>query len=449
MHPGTGDLLEDIIEYAKQVSYYVENHADIVPQQNTPPNIGYDWSWKAEPHPAALKNPQANQEGNCQFARCSSVPSLKGQTDTMWPRKSWEYLQKYPENDLCIITSHDGTKRVFSIENFGLSLHPVSFSRSELAAFRRSGALSEVLFQQWKLWEGRLTRYARTAALPSIIKWNGMEYSWQDGAYSATGLADHYKSYYAQYCKYYSRLGYCTNKPCRFVHDRRNRGLCRSASAGGSCSTGKQCPLLHEPNEYIAEDCTDFHAGSCSHTHGVEARFNRQPAHLLQHAGICRRLHRKPPPAAAHVCRPFAYTSFCFRGLHCPFLHLKLCPDFYSTGTCFLQACQLHHKLPEPYYRPESLAALETGMYLLPPWAQLAASPLPSVWYGLRSLQQSLNEAGAALAPATSTPVSLQASDASERSEAYSADISTDYSSLDDPDINSDVEYNDEDFVRI
>ncbi|AEY97762.1 FAFR079Cp [Eremothecium gossypii FDAG1] len=449
MQAEAGDLLEDLIEYAKQVSYYVENHADMVPRQTPSPNLECDRSRKGPATPNAHQQPKVDEDRDIQLAKCSLVTSPGEIGDPEWPRHNWEHLQKHPENDLCVIASPGGAKRVFSIEHSGLILRPVSGSRSELSDFRRPGALSEILFQQWKLWEGRLTHYAQAEPLAPTIAWNGLAYRWQDGSYTATGVPDSYKAYYAQYCKYYSRLGYCSNKPCRYVHDRRNRGLCRSVAAGHTCATGRQCPLLHEPNEYIAEDCPAFHAGSCPHTHGAVDTFDRQRANPLLRAGLCHRVHRAPPAAADHLCRPFAYTSFCFRGLQCPFLHLKLCPDFYSTGTCFILGCQLYHELPEPYCRPASLAALEPAMYLLPPWGQSATTPLPSVWYGLRSLQQSLDEAGAAQALARLGAVALQASGNSHREEACSTDVSTDYSSADSLHINSDVECNNEDFVRL
>ncbi|CCE87326.1 Piso0_005874 [Millerozyma farinosa CBS 7064] len=125
------------------------------------------------------------------------------------------------------------------------------------------------------------------------------------------------------------RTGFCSKgSQCKYIHDKQSIKLCRSYLS--NVCYNKNCLLSHTPNQFNAPLCRYFLENKCTNTK-------------------CQFIHSKPNKydekgVNISVCRPFAISGFCARGLKCPFLHLFICPDFEEEGVCPRgKTCSLSH----------------------------------------------------------------------------------------------------------
>ncbi|GME67420.1 unnamed protein product [[Candida] boidinii] len=125
-------------------------------------------------------------------------------------------------------------------------------------------------------------------------------------------------------CRFFSRLGYCDNKNCKFLHDKDAVSLCKNIFSIGKCNNS-ECKLSHKPNQFNSPSCKFYNKGfKCSNKNCL---YN----HKLEDVNSL-------------TCRNFAVNGFCKSGRKCEFKHFFNCPDFEEYGFCFSgKNCKLRH----------------------------------------------------------------------------------------------------------
>ncbi|AMD19354.1 HBR453Wp [Eremothecium sinecaudum] len=336
-----------------------------------------------------LTNNEADKNGNIKNVRESRGDAIiKGRIASgirkdfylNWIIRNYKCLHTHPDCDICLVTDESSGSKLMQIDKYGLILRPVSISKSELRLVRSMGKLDPIALQHWKYWELMFSNGKVIDELPNTINWNGIEYKWHEGLYVAS-ISQKITRNYAQYCRYFSRLGYCTNITCKFSHDRMYLGLCDVTSSTDEVPAAHECSLQHRPNEYNLQHCTNFLFGKCKFQLGAEVAL-KSSGSIIE---ACKYSHTGTANKLYPICRAFAHTSYCFRGFKCKFLHIKACPDYYSTAICFLETCKLAHSLAPESLRDNMIHfdGIPSQDYLLPPWNEGLGSP-PEQWHGLQ-----------------------------------------------------------------
>ncbi|OWB57504.1 hypothetical protein B5S28_g3453 [[Candida] boidinii] len=166
-----------------------------------------------------------------------------------------------------------------------------------------------------------------------ILIYNDKKYM-KDGKYNYE-LTNHYKLQILkeisstnikknENCRFFSRLGYCDNKNCKFLHDKDSISLCKNILSSGKCNNN-DCKLSHKPNQFNSPSCKFYNNGfKCSNKNCL---YN----HKLEDMNSL-------------TCRNFAINGFCKSGRKCEFKHYFNCPDFEEYGFCFSgKSCKLRH----------------------------------------------------------------------------------------------------------
>ncbi|CEP63635.1 uncharacterized protein LALA0_S08e07140g [Lachancea lanzarotensis] len=305
-------------------------------------------------------------------------------------RKIWEALQNNMELDLCAVRDSLGNLRIFQVQKLGVLLENVSLSRNEIKAIDQNFNefksktlqelnVSEESYRDYMNWLRSLCGdWSDVFEQLPKIEWNSCKYQWVGNAYRLSVIPRNINNY-AVYCKFYARLGVCTNSNCRFVHDPRTISICKDFLTTGRCNYGDNCRLTHGTgNEYVLPDCPEFAAGDCKFESGAEQSSHDKHTH-------CQYIHTKARSYGYPICRQFAHIGFCYRGLACPFPHAMECPDASYTSRCFLAHCKYAHSGQNRACLALTKIPLEN--YLLPPLRKKdprTTSTTAPAWYGLR-----------------------------------------------------------------
>ncbi|SCU77623.1 LAFA_0A02586g1_1 [Lachancea sp. 'fantastica'] len=317
-------------------------------------------------------------------------------------RKIWEALQNNMELDLCAVKDSLGNMRIFQVQKLGATVENVSLSCNEIKAIDENFEEFKSTLQALNVSEQSYRDYLHWLRvlcggwsdvyeqLPKIV-WNHNKYQWVGNTYRVS-VAPRNMNSYAAYCKFFARLGVCTNSNCRFAHDPRTVSICRDFFTTGHCKYGDNCRLTHPPgNEYVLPDCPKHAVGECEFEVGAEQEFKIQKS--TEPRKHCQYVHTKTRDSRYPICRQFAHIGYCYRGLSCLFPHLMKCPDAHYTQRCFLMHCKYPHSENENPPRDPvclSLAEIPIEKYLLPPLrkkdSRTTSITAPS-WYGLRPSQ--------------------------------------------------------------
>lgn len=369
----------------------------------------------------------------------------------------WDLLQNNPELDLCVVFDSLENKRIFQIHKWGtrlecvcLSTHEISVIQENLPSFLKSIALrgiSQREFEAILKWQQNIVSNDNqiNEQLPKI-SWNGQRYHWRAASYEISIHKNNVKVF-APYCKFFAKLGICTNKSCKFVHDPRTVSICRDFFTKGTCQYGDNCRLTHSRvgSEYTVPHCERNLQGKCELTDGVEIAFSTSDLK----ENHCHYMHSPIVRGDYPLCRQFSHMGYCYRGMHCRFPHLWSCPDLYYTGQCFL----VHCKYPHDHHSPKLLAsqkvsldAIPAGDFLLPPLNPRKQFMLSGGWYGLRTSQQSIDVRARSSATETKYDKKmspLQVSDDSSSEQTLeSSETSSDLSEFSEGEL-------DADFIRV
>lgn len=369
-------------------------------------------------------------------------------------KRAWDLLQNNPELDLCAVTDNLGNSRIFQVHKLGAVLENVSLTNLEVSALKQhdteflrtlaSMGASKEDYDGFLEWQVNILGRSATLyeQLPKVY-WNSYKYQWSKNSYRICATAKNLGSY-ATYCKFFSKLGICTNANCKFVHDPRNVAACKDFLASDNCKYGSKCRLSHKlGNEYVTPHCKDFAQRSCKFERGAEQWTQSREQ---DSAVCCRYIHSTIVNSSYPVCRQFAHMGFCYRGLHCKFPHYLECPDSNYTSTCFLNHCKFPHIEREvlPDERAVALIDIPSSCLLLPPAREKDHRAPNSSWYGLRTKQQSINiKDGPGEKFTTEAVPALQLEPGSSTDDVSSSEVSSTGSS----DISSDEL--DADFIKL
>ena len=185
-------------------------------------------------------------------------------------QRIWDLLQNNPELDLCVVTDDLKNSRIFQIHKLGAVLENVSLSTLEVAALlEENESFSQMLvsmnittedFNSFLKWQTQLSGDITVIfeQLPKVY-WNNHKYKWRGNSYNLCTPAKRLGTF-AAYCKFYNKLGICTNANCKFVHDPRNVTVCKDFLATGTCKYGESCRLKHSTgNEYVTPHLSLIH----------------------------------------------------------------------------------------------------------------------------------------------------------------------------------------------
>ncbi|SCU90434.1 LANO_0D08746g1_1 [Lachancea nothofagi CBS 11611] len=372
-------------------------------------------------------------------------------------RKIWESLQNNPELDLCTVADRLGNIRLFQIQKLGAILENVSLSVNEVTVleenfqrFRdtlKSMNVREETFRSFLQWQKGLCGEAEIFEQLPKLTWNNYKYQWTGNAFRVC-IPTRNLSVYTAYCKFYTKLGVCTNPSCKFVHDPRNVSICKDFLTTGRCRYGQNCRLTHsQGNEYVQPHCKKFTEHNCEYEVGSETQpigtqpIGTQPHETQPEALTCRYIHSQTMNLQYPLCRQFAHMAFCYRGRYCQFPHLMECPDWRSSGQCFLVHCKYpHRELSEVHPITASAATLPSKTcslldipneaYLLPPLRKRDPRAAAGSWYGMRSSQQCINvkKTEPATAPRESIHLPLESSSDDESDTSHSSSETYEYS---------------------
>ncbi|SCU83190.1 LADA_0C10066g1_1 [Lachancea dasiensis] len=310
-------------------------------------------------------------------------------------QKIWDALQNNPELDLCTVTDRLGNTRAFQIQKLGISLENVSLSKHEISALGSNTEEFKLKLRQMNLTEESYLSFLRWQEnicgasseiyeqLPKLT-WNNYRYQWVGNGYRVT-IASRNLNSYAAYCKFYCKLGTCTNQSCKFLHDATKVSVCRDYLTTGTCKYGQRCRLTHTGgSEFVWPQCRKFAEQKCEFQLGAEASLHANETRCLF-------FHSENVNLRFPTCRQFAHMGYCYRGLSCPFPHFLECPDSTYTPECFLIHCKYPHRQQNHEITPSSvpLTQIPCEAYLLPPLRKrdpLLASG--TSWYGLRPATQ-------------------------------------------------------------
>ncbi|CUS20740.1 LAQU0S01e13608g1_1 [Lachancea quebecensis] len=369
-------------------------------------------------------------------------------------RRAWDLLQNNPELDLCAVTDNLGNSRIFQVHKLGAALENVSLTTLEILTLKQHDAeflqvlasmgTSKEGYESFLEWQtNMLGRNATLCEQLPKVYWNSHKYQWSKNSYRICASVKSLSSY-ATYCKFFSKLGMCTNANCKFVHDPRNVTACKDFLASGNCKYGSKCRLAHTiGNEYVTPYCKAFVQHACNFERGAEQWTQSREQ---ESAICCRYIHSSAVDPSYPVCRQFAHMGFCYRGLHCKFPHYLECPDSNYSSNCFLNHCKyphiVHKNLPDK--DAVALVDIPPSCLLIPPAREKDHKLPSSSWYGLRTKQQSINvKDGSGEKFTAETVPALQLEPTSSTEDVSTSEVSSTESS----DISSDEL--DADFIKL
>lgn len=281
----------------------------------------------------------------------------------------------HSELDLCYIEDSLGNCNIFQIHGYGASFSPILLSNQLLLKVKESEYMLDTDLERIHADESMIKNYIPDKEPRELSDNLGLlkrRYTYRAGsfAFSSTKVAK--KLIFPSYCKFYMRLGYCSNPNCKKTHDPRTKSFCKHLARIGRCDQ-PNCKLSHELNEYIASD-------EISNQHDT-SNYN-----FISQAPLAKKQSVDNYP----ICRPFAYLGYCFRGSACKFRHSHLCPEFYSYGVCNAPKCPLKHLRSEVTIT--SLQNIPMEDYLLPPLQESEGVLDHGRWFGLFERKKCLED---------------------------------------------------------
>lgn len=346
-----GLLIEKIDDITSRIDAYFKFVESNSVKENPSWQLNESRIEPIQKQPNNAKSPLLNKEYNVAIgARLSRLDELNRILEMVWLS-----VQKHPELDICWIQDDLHNYNIFQIAENGACFTPVLITKQIWERIDNPNWNFPINLTELQKNKTMQVYYSSVTEQPrelrDTINVLNRTYKYRKGCFRIANVKCLKKVTFPTYCKYYIRLGYCSNPNCKYTHDYRTRALCphyKSHQNEQGCGR-LDCSLSHEPNEYNSTDD--------------------------------KQTKREATGTGSHICRSFAYLGFCYRGYKCPFLHRKICPDFYAYGHCFVESCRLDKVRSSTAVLPFHSIPLE--QYLLPPLLEKDGALTNGSWYGL------------------------------------------------------------------